>query len=76
MTGRFRPHQTLKAEGRLSEWSQEMVTIFVSQQLQVLQSMLSNLIAKNVKIQNAIASQLLSSACCSSSSSSSSCLVL
>ena len=32
MKGSFHPHQVLKAEGRLIEWSSTMFTIFVSHQ--------------------------------------------
>ena len=65
MTGRFRPHQNLKDEGLVVPWSPTMFTIFVSHQwlslqhpdpdgvqLQVLQSILRKLIAKQLKIEN------------------------
>ena len=32
MTGQFRPHQVVKAEGLLEEWDPKMFTIFVSHQ--------------------------------------------
>ncbi|CAK9099320.1 Ankyrin-2 (ANK-2) (Ankyrin-B) (Brain ankyrin) (Non-erythroid ankyrin) [Durusdinium trenchii] len=64
MRERFRPHQTLKAEGLLEKWSPKMFTIFVShqwlgrhhpdpngEQLRVLQGCLSNLIARKLKIE-------------------------
>eukprot|EP00438_Fugacium_kawagutii_P003792 Skav211105 [mRNA] locus=scaffold3323:19083:36601:- [translate_table: standard] len=64
MTGQFRPHQILKAEGLLEKWDQNMYAIFVSHEwsgrnhpdpngtkLQVLQGLLRNLIAKKLKIQ-------------------------
>ena len=70
MTGRMEIHQTLRKEGRLSEWSPEMFTIFVSHQwldlqhpdpsgdqLQVLQGFLRNFFAKKIKIETDIITQ-------------------
>eukprot|EP00438_Fugacium_kawagutii_P005921 Skav229271 [mRNA] locus=scaffold952:195753:197462:- [translate_table: standard] len=70
MTGTLQPHQVLKAKGLLAEWKQEMFTIFVSHkwlgrqhpdprgdQLQVLQSILRNVIARKISIQNDFISQ-------------------
>eukprot|EP00438_Fugacium_kawagutii_P003795 Skav211108 [mRNA] locus=scaffold3323:78052:82362:- [translate_table: standard] len=64
MTGKFRPHQILQAEGLLEKWVRTMFTIFVSHQwlghnhpdpngakLRVLQGLLSNLIGGKLKIQ-------------------------
>lgn len=70
MTGRFRPHQILKAEGLLAKWSANKFTMFVSHQwlgchhpdpdgtqLEELQGFLRNLFAKKIKIEADVISQ-------------------
>ena len=70
MTGRFRAHQSLKAEGLLEKWSPKMFTMFVSHQwlghdhpdpfavqLKVLQGVLSKLIRRELKIQSDVVSE-------------------